>query len=70
MKAYWEDLQEMELHVYVNNQERLAFAFEAGKPLFEADLKQAQEIQMWINRKVSEMEETQRNKLPIWKRIF
>jgi len=68
MKAYWEDLQDAEMHIYINNQEKLTFM--QPKPIFEADLKQAQEIQYWINQRVMEMEEIQRKKLPLWKRLF
>lgn len=36
----------------------------------EADLATAYEIQSWIGKKIQDMEENERQRLPIWKRFL
>lgn len=60
MKAVWENKFEISIE-----KDKL---FILGT--IDADLTTAYEIQSWISKKVQEMEQNERKKLPFWKRVL
>lgn len=60
MKAVWENKFEISVE-----KDKL---FILGT--IDADLNTAYEIQSWISKKIQEMEQNERKKLPFWKRVL
>ena len=70
MKAIFED-ETTELTVG-NKDQKLTFeiTFEGHSYENELDLHEAYKLQSWIGKCIAEIEEKERQKLPLWKRIL